>query len=109
MRPLGPLGCTRDRSTPSSRANLRTEGEACALATVSSRGSRGTGRAVGAADTAGAGAGFWGFPPARLFPLPRLRGGSPPPPPLPPSPRALAHPSSRLFIILPITPPVGGR
>ena len=33
MRPFGPLPCTRARSTPSSRANLRTEGLACGLAT----------------------------------------------------------------------------
>src|SRR5688500_17093709 len=30
MRPLGPLPLSRDRSTPSSRANLRTDGDACA-------------------------------------------------------------------------------
>src|SRR5574341_251797 len=55
IRPFGPLPCTRPRSTPSSRANLRTDGLACALEMVSSRGSRGTGR-VG--DGAGAAAGL---------------------------------------------------
>ena len=29
MRPLGPVPWTRARSTPNSRPNLRTEGEAC--------------------------------------------------------------------------------
>src|ERR1700750_704264 len=28
MRPFGPVPCTRDTSTPSSRANLRTDGDA---------------------------------------------------------------------------------
>src|SRR4051812_50121757 len=31
MRPFSPLPLTLPRSTPSSRANLRTEGDACAL------------------------------------------------------------------------------
>src|SRR5678815_5885899 len=55
MRPLGPLPWTCARSTPSSRANLRTDGLACGLVVVSSRGSRGTGR--GAVAAAGTGCG----------------------------------------------------
>ena len=43
MRPFGPVPVTRARSTPSSRANLRTDGDACA--------------AVNAAASAGAAAG----------------------------------------------------
>src|SRR5688572_28364608 len=53
MRPLGPLPWTADRSTPSSRANLRTDGLACGLVPASSCGSRGTGRGAGAAAGAG--------------------------------------------------------
>src|SRR5437879_3785589 len=48
MRFLGPLPPTRVRSTPSSRANLRTDGDACAPAPD------GSGAGVGAAATAGA-------------------------------------------------------
>src|SRR5437879_546170 len=51
MRFLGPLPPTRVRSTPSSRANLRTDGDACAPAPD------GSGAGVGAAATAGAWAG----------------------------------------------------
>src|SRR5688572_8696273 len=57
-RPLGPDPGTRDRSTPSSRANLRTDGLACGLVPVSSCGSRGTGRVAAGAGPAAAG--FWG-------------------------------------------------
>src|SRR5687768_6904237 len=53
MRPFGPLAGTRVRSTPSSRANLRTEGLAWGLAAPSSPASRATG---GAATGLGAGA-----------------------------------------------------
>ena len=61
MRPLGPVPFTRARSTPSSRANLRTDGDACAALKASPS----TGAAVLAAGgagtvggvTAGAGAG----------------------------------------------------
>src|SRR5688500_1675176 len=63
MRPFGPLACTRARSTPSSRANLRAEGLACGLAEVSARGSRGTGRVGGG----GAGAGVAAFGDAAGF------------------------------------------
>src|SRR5678816_3871867 len=52
-RPLGPLAGTWGRSTPSSRANLRTEGLACGFAPISSWGSRGTGRGEGAGAAAG--------------------------------------------------------
>src|SRR3989442_12711633 len=31
MRPFDPVPLTRDRSTPSSRANARTDGDACAF------------------------------------------------------------------------------
>src|SRR5450631_384533 len=34
-RPFGPLAVTRDKSTPSSRASARTEGEACAFLKLS--------------------------------------------------------------------------
>src|SRR5687768_8228293 len=61
IRPLGPLPCTRPRSTPSSRANLRTEGLAWGLVSVSSRGSRGTGGAAVAAEVATATCGAAGF------------------------------------------------
>ena len=45
-RPFGPLPLTRARSTPSSRANLRTEGLACGLNVGDSgTGSKGTGAA----------------------------------------------------------------
>src|SRR3954471_8950065 len=54
MRPFGPVAATRVRSTPSSRANLRTDGDAWGFAPVSSCGSRGTGLG---ADTAAAAAG----------------------------------------------------
>src|SRR5688572_16216159 len=65
MRPLGPLPLSRDRSTPSSRAHLRTEGDACAA--LNACGSTGaSGGATGASDAgaragvgaAGAGAGM---------------------------------------------------
>src|SRR5919201_4098292 len=61
MRPLGPLPWTCARATPSSRANLRTDGLAWGLAPVSSCGSLGTGAEAGAAVAAfcAAGAGAW--------------------------------------------------
>jgi len=42
-RPFGPLPRTWARSTPSSRANLRTDGLACAFVAAASCGSAGTG------------------------------------------------------------------
>src|SRR5512138_1091709 len=61
MRLLGPLPWTWCRSTPSSRANLRTEGLACGLAPISSWGALGTGRGAGAGAAARAlGAGLEG-------------------------------------------------
>jgi hypothetical protein len=69
MRPLGPLPCTSASGTPSSRANLRTEGEACgrpsagvavglwAAATGAAAGATGAATAcagTGAAEAAGA-------------------------------------------------------
>src|SRR3954462_15299302 len=57
MRPFGPLAATRVRSTPSSPANLRTDGDEWGFAPVSSCGSRGTGLG---ADTAPAAAGAGG-------------------------------------------------
>src|SRR5450830_1310275 len=58
MRPLGPLPPTRPRSTPSSRANLRIEGEAKALdaSTCAAAGAAEAGAGAGAAAAAGAGA-----------------------------------------------------
>ena len=58
-RPLGPLPPTFARSTPSSRANLRTDGLACGREVVASFGSAGTGlvRGIGAA-AAGADSGL---------------------------------------------------
>src|SRR3990167_85855 len=73
MRPLGPLPCTSSSGTPSSRANLRTEGEACgrpsagvpvgagAAATLTAAAGTATaaaaaGAAAGAAAAKGAGA-----------------------------------------------------
>src|SRR5450830_1873149 len=57
MRPLGPDPCTLDRSAPSSRANLRTEGLACGLnAGTSTTGSSGTGAGRCIGSTTGAAA-----------------------------------------------------
>ena len=59
MRPFGPVPVTRARSTPSSRANLRTDGDACAaLNAALSTGAAGA--AAGAAGGAGAGGGGGG-------------------------------------------------
>src|SRR5258706_15259843 len=56
MRPLGPDPLTRMRSTPSSRANLRTEGLACGVVPGAGAGETGSVRATaGAAGTDGAG------------------------------------------------------
>src|SRR5712671_295918 len=57
MRPFGPEPGTRVRSTPSSRANLRTEGEACAFlnASLSICGCAAGAGAAGAAGPGGAG------------------------------------------------------
>src|SRR5438309_11333859 len=74
MRPFGPEPLTRTRSTPSSRANLRTEGLACgvppgpgadALETDSARPTAGA-AGTGAGTAASIGPGFavgasWGF------------------------------------------------
>ena len=58
MRLFGPVPVTRERSTPSSRANLRTDGDACAplKASPSTGAVAGTGSAFGAAAGGGAGA-----------------------------------------------------
>ncbi len=45
MRPFGPLPCTAVSSTPSSRANLRTDGEACGFVPGAGPRSSGSGRA----------------------------------------------------------------
>ena len=45
MRPFGPLPRTAVRSTPSSRANLRTDGDACGFAPGAGPRSSGSGRA----------------------------------------------------------------
>src|SRR4249920_1490395 len=51
IRSFGPVPFTRDRSTPSSRANARTEGEACALLKLAES----TGAGAGSAADTGAG------------------------------------------------------
>src|SRR5439155_15833217 len=56
MRPFGPDPETRERSTPSSRANLRTEGDACACLNASLSIFAGAGAAAAAGAGAGAGA-----------------------------------------------------
>src|SRR6267154_36680 len=56
VRPLGPDPLTRMRSTPSSRANLRTDGLACGVVPGAGAGETGSVRATaGAAGTDGAG------------------------------------------------------
>src|SRR3569623_34962 len=59
MRPLWPLPRTRDRSTPSSRANLRIEGDACGKPPLCAEGAcaTSTAAATGAAVCCGADAG----------------------------------------------------
>ncbi len=58
MRPFGPEPGTRERSTPSSRANFRTEGEACAFlnASLSICAGAGAGAGAGAAGASRGGA-----------------------------------------------------
>src|SRR6267143_5718986 len=53
MRPFGPDPWTRERSTPSSRANRRTEGEACACLKASPSIFSGARAGLGAAAAAG--------------------------------------------------------
>src|SRR4051794_12071459 len=58
MRPLGPVPLTSSSGTPSSRANLRTDGDACGRLPLGAVGSCGGSAAVGAWRSAtGAGAG----------------------------------------------------
>src|SRR5438445_13842325 len=56
MRALGPVPATRLKSTPSSRANLRTDGDACGTAplalTSAAATAIGVGTGAGATDTA---------------------------------------------------------
>ncbi len=58
MRPFGPAPVTRARSTPSSRANLRTDGDACAaLKAPLSTGAAAAAGSIGAEGAMGAGLG----------------------------------------------------
>ena len=61
MRPFGPEPATRERSTPSSRANLRTEGEAWAFLNASASMAGGAGAADAAGASRGAGVGAAGL------------------------------------------------
>jgi hypothetical protein len=57
MRPFGPVPFTSSSGTPSSRANLRTEGEACGRLPAVAPGSCGGSAAVGGVRSPLAGAG----------------------------------------------------
>src|SRR6185369_4641854 len=69
MRPFGPLAGTLDRSTPSSRAKARTDGEAWTLAPIGRAGARAAG-AAGAATGSATGAAACGAAAGAAAPAP---------------------------------------